>query len=229
MTLSSVPTILLLTLLSAPAAPNEAWLWERYREGDLDTIAALLPALPRASAVMEFFGGVFEPDGEAARLHYDRVLTEHPGSNAEPWALERLWGYHVARGDQAAVTRYAGLLTDRHPEFKGLTTGAWRALPAAPAGTASPLPRSGVDIAPDYKATVWSVQVGAFKNRKGAEATGKRVARFGDVSYVDKSTDGALVTLVRVGRFDKKRDAERLAGQIKAATGLSGVVVAAGG
>src|SRR4030043_318888 len=85
-------------------------LFELYQAGDLETVQKMRGKLPDSSAAAEFFKGVFETDGEAARFHYDRVLVIGPGSTAEGWALDKLWQYHLAKGDLKQAEKYWGFL-----------------------------------------------------------------------------------------------------------------------
>ena len=203
---------------------DEAWLFERYQSGDVDTIQSLLSQLPDTSVVGLFFKGVFETDGEAARYFYDRILALYPGSSVEPWALERLWQYHWSKGDVAQAERFYNFLQQRHPnhvsqvekpDFK-----AGRDMSSLLIDTVAPQTNERV-----IKSGPWRVQVGAFSKRDGARKIARKVVQFGPVDLVDKNVNGRDLTVVMVGRLPSRREAEKLAEEIKALTGLKGIAV----
>ncbi len=202
----------LLFALTVAATPDEGWMLRQYVAGDLDTLETLLPLLPESSATGMFLKSIFESNPDTARLGYERILMDHPGSAIEPFVLNRLVDYYHVEGDSASESRYARLLRERHPD-------------QSPQLSVNPPPDVGT---PPSESRGWSVQVGAFRTRKSAEATGQRVGRFGRISYVEKKNEGGKFVAVQVGLLQSKSEAQSLADQISTATGLTAVVVAIG-
>ena len=223
-----LPLILFQAGLFAASAgaqpPDEAWLFERYQAGDLDTILALLGELPDSSAAGKFFRGVFETDGFAARFYYDQVLALFPLSPAEGWALGKLWQYHYAKGENEQARRYYQFLQERHPGHPCLKPAPDFGVSSTPARSAAATPPPPKKDAAGPK--FWAVQVGAFAKKSGAETTAKRVKKYGEVSQMLRTSAGQKLTVVTVGKFKSEDEARRLAEQINQETGIAGRVVA---
>lgn len=226
---SSAILMLMLTLITTSHAaesppPDEEWLFERYQAGDIDTIHYLLDRLPDSSAAGKFFRGVFESDGDAARFYYDQVVALYPRSIAEGWALGKLWQYHYARGDNDQAQRYYQFLKERHPDHPYLT-------PVPDFKTKSGIVKPAVSASPtqdasEPKPALWAVQVGAFSKKSGADATVKKVKKYGAVTQVVRETAGQKLTVVMVGKLESMDEAQRLADQISKETGITGRIVA---
>lgn len=221
-----MPAGLLLALLIT-ALPDDSWLLARFEEGDLDTIQAVHPSLPAGSAAASFFEAVFTIDGQAAARQYETLLANHPESPFTVPALTRLRQYAEASRDSSAVLRWQGFLEMRTnstpipPPANSPPVVAVKPI-TLPTPVTAP---TAVEAEPPAKAFLWTVQVGAFKSKKAAESTGKRVARFGKVVYAKKDTNGSILIAVQIGSFELKPDAERLAQEVASSTGLQGVVV----
>ncbi len=212
-----------LCLSSVAYGVDEAWLFNRYQSGDIDTIRFLLDDIPDSTAAGQFFRGIFETDGERARFYYDRIVALWPGSGSEAWALERLWQYHYCKGDMAQAEKYYDFLRARHPDHPGIadrpdftSDAGLRRLMGEPA--ASPAGTSDVPVGR------WRVQLGAFSKRNGAKRIARKVVKYGAVDLVTREVDGRRLTVVMVGRFQRKEQAEQLAGKIRSETGIKGIV-----
>jgi len=203
---------------------DESWLFERYRLGDTDTIRAVLEAIPESSDVGQFFRGVFEIDGDAARFYYDRVVALWPGGPAEPWTLERLWQYHYARGELTQAERFYNFLEQRHPDHPNLNC-------RPDFSVRSNLIQFDTDRGPSpVKGTAssvagWTVQLGAFSRPEGAREVSRKMERFGRVELRARVIGRRELTVVTVGRFSGREDAARLAEEIRTSTGIRGWVV----
>ncbi len=170
---------------------NEAWLFERFQVGDVDTIQSLLNEIPDSSAGGLFFRGIFEPDGERARFYYDRIVALWQDSEAEAWALERLWQYHWSRGNAAQAQRYYNFLEQRHPDHPGLTetldftsrSGVFE-LMDKPADNQQQSVKRNMDAT--RESGRWRVQLGAFSRREGAKVIARKVIEFGPVDLIEK-------------------------------------------
>ena len=73
---------------------------------------------------------------------------------------------------------------------------------------------------------MYSVQIGAFKNRKDAEAVQQKFKGKGYSAYLlrTKTKDRKTVYKVRIGKFKKKKDAELLALKLKKIEGTAAFI-----
>ncbi|NQT34202.1 SPOR domain-containing protein [bacterium] len=203
---------------------DENWLFERYQSGDIDTIRSLLNSIPEESAAGQFFRGVFETDGEAARFYYDRILALYPNSSSEAWALERLWQYHWSLGDMAQAEKYYDFLLTRHLDHPRLAEKPdFNAASGLEELTEEPRTVKRAELFPETGK--WRVQLGAYGRRKGAEDVAGRVMSFGSADLIDKEVNGKNLTVVMIGRFHTREEAEQLSAKIQAMTGIKGIVV----
>ncbi len=212
---------------STPAEPaweDQRWILARLENGEVDTLRALLDSIPETEPAHQFLRGVFEPDGEMARFYYDQVVALYPNSLVEAMALERLWQYHWAKGDGEQAEKYWGFLHRRHPDYPGSKvrpefgrTGGLSELLDAEA--------SALQEGEPVVAGEWTVQLGAFSNEAGARKVAGDAARFGRVRFLKKKTRGRELTVVQLGRFSGKREAETVRKRIENATGIRCQVV----
>jgi len=225
--LFKIPTIIIVLLLcSVSYGVDEAWLFDCYRSGDIDTIRSMLDNIPDTTAAGQFFRGVFESDGETARFYYDRIVALWPGSPSEAWALERLWQYHYSKGDMTQAEKYFNFLKLRHPDHPGIEnkpdfkaeSGLSKLI-----GEHVILPTEELLTTPGR----WRVQLGAFSKRAGAKKIARKVVKYGAVDLVTKEVNGRNLTVVMMGRFHRKEEAEKLADKIRRETGIKGIVTTA--
>ncbi len=222
--------IWLLMLLSSavtfaePVWEDEKWLLARFREGNVDTVKALLDSIPAMTQAQQFLQGVFEPDGEAARFYYDRVLALFPNSAVEAMALERLWQYHWTKGDGKQAKQYWEFLKRRHPNYPGLEDPPDFNSENDLAGLVENKFVTGLSTKSGLMSG-WTIQLGAFSNQEGALETARNAVPYGDVRYVEKIVKNKKLTIVQVGIYASKEEAEAAMRRIKAATGIKGRVV----
>ena len=213
------------SLIAAPTA-DDVELIALYQAGDLDALREALKTLPEQSAAGQFLRGAFESDGEAARFYYDQTVALYQGSPFEPYALERLWQYHLVKGDAGMAERYWDFLTSRHPDYPGLNNPPdfkRFSTPDELVEAPEDLPPLNSDDAP-----YWTVQLGAFSQEEGAVKVGERAQRWGEVRYVKKIYKGKRLTVVQVGRFDRREDATALDEAIRKSSDLKGRIVEVG-
>ena len=222
-------TILICLLISTSVSgesvyADQDWLLERYRSGDIDTLRAILDSIPEMSDMGQFFRGIFETDGEAARFYFNRIVTLYPNSVVEAYALERLWQYHWAKGDSEMTRRYWDFLERRHPDYSGLKQQP-NFSHANGLGELTvveiPPPASFTEEEEPY----WTIQLGAYKNEMGAREVGQKAMGFGRVRYLKKEVKGSELTIVRVGRFQTRDEAKTVQKNIKAVTGIKGRIL----
>jgi D-alanyl-D-alanine carboxypeptidase len=94
----------------------------------------------------------------------------------------------------------------------------------APQPPARPPERRPMDIS-NGNAAAYTVQVGAFRQKKRAETLRQRLRKYGYSAYVTPTGRNATrLYRVRVGEFDTPLDAKRTVGRIKSQMGLEGLV-----
>ncbi|MBM3326273.1 MAG: SPOR domain-containing protein [Calditrichaeota bacterium] len=202
-------------LIQSPT--NDEWLVEQYQRGNLAALKHAQAQYPDTSAAGWFLRGLFESNGQQACLCYENSIALAAGGAVEASALERLYWNYITRGESATADKYLGYLQKRHPSYK-----MWSLPDVALKSVTLSAPEKSISV---ETAPFWSVQVGAFANRKSAETLGKSMARFAPVEYISKSTGGKTLIAVRVGRFDQRQRAEELLKQIDASTGITGCIV----
>ena len=209
------------------SAGNEDGLLALFIAGKTDSIRNITEQLPEETAAGQFFRGIFENDGEAARFYYDRIVALYPESEYEAYALDRLWQYHMAKGDLEMAERYWGFLKRRHPDHQGtvdspdpLSIQDLRELSAKSVHHIS-------NTSPDNSKSVdqWTLQLGAFQNPKGAQKVGQTAQKWGDVRFIKKVFKGKELTVVQVGLFNDREKAVNLDESIRASTDLRGRIV----
>jgi DedD protein len=100
-------------------------------------------------------------------------------------------------------------------------------LPPAPGrGATTALPVAKAPTPPAHAASSWTVQVGAFKNRRQAEDTRQRLASAGLEAYVASvaAQDGQPRFRVRVGTYRTREEAAVVAERIRAQRSLTAFV-----
>ncbi len=236
--LVAVISVVLCSTMSFGETPEEEWLLQRYQANDLDSLRQVHQDISEDTSFGQFLRGLFETDGDEARFYYDRVILFHSGSQVEPYAMERLWQYHYAKGDMEQAERYYGFLQQRHPDFVGLSTipdfshGAGlgellRTRLSIDNETAEIVSEPPIEeTAPEELTEGWTVQVGAFSFRSGAQNQSSQMEQFGTVAIRSKLSNGRMLSLVHVGMFKNKTEAEQLKERINRATGIQGRVVA---
>ena len=163
-------------------------------------------------AIAEYASG----DRPAALRHLDRLILEHPASNAAADGWYRLGRARIDDGDVAAgciaLDSARARLTPADVERS--TQVAYykqrcRALVAAPAAApvAAPPPADTVASTPR-----WSVQVAAYKTKAEAERLVKTLKARGYEARVDELT----LFHVRIGAYEKRADATALVVELKA-------------
>lgn len=218
---------------------------EQFQAGQFDTLRTLLPQVPDDTGMGQFLRGLFEESGDEARFYFDRVIVFHSGSPVEPYAMQRLWQYHHAKGDMKQAERYYGFLKKRHPDFAGLefrpdfsAHGEFdmpRRRDKKPEVTYTPQVKQAIEqkVAIVEEAVVdkpeavkksgsgnWTVQVGAFTYRSGASKRIAEAEQFGETTIRTKLVNGQILSLVHVGQFEHREDAEKLVKKIQTAAGL---------
>lgn len=227
-----IPALIWLVLLldnsltiAEPVWRNEKWLLARFRQGDIDTIRSLLDSIPEMTQAQQLLKGIFEPDGEAARFYYDRVVALYPNSGVEATALERLWQYHWAKGDGKHARQYWDFLRRRHPDYPGLNDCPDFNSESDLEGLIDENHRVGFNSQTEITSG-WTIQLGAFRNLEGARKTARKAVPYGDVRYLEKVSKGKTLTVVQVGLYSSHEEAEAVRKRIRAATGIKGRVVA---
>jgi len=195
--------------------------------GETDSLREILNTIPEETAAGQFFRGVYESDGEAARFYYDRTVALYPGSHYSAFALNRLWKYHMAKGDFEMAERYYGFLERRHPNHHILCSTpdplSIQDLTELSKQSASSIPHS--TLTSNFSTEMWTVQLGAYKNPKGAQKVGLTAQKWGDIRYIKKVFKGKELTVVQVGLFKDRDKAVNLDSSIRATTDLRGRIV----
>ena len=206
---------------------NDSTLVQYFQRGKLDTLREILEEIPELTAGGQFLRGIFEEDGEKARFYFDHTVALYSGSVYEVFALERLWQYHLAKGDMEMSRKYWDFLCKRHPEhpcvenpprfdresdLRELTVEVVRG-------------NRNVQNANQSEGYFWSVQLGAFSNFDGALRVKKIAEKWGEVKISKKAFHDRELTIVQVGNFKNRSDAVDLETMIRSGSELRGKVI----
>ncbi len=226
-------------------------LLEQHRVEEIkERLPELTRRFPNSPAVV-FLQGVVESDGARAAAHYKRVVEQFPSSTFADDALLRLIQYEMAlglyhsaaqrclqlstqhpnsplceaahyqriqclfaRGDQDSAAYAAEWFLHKYPKspFAQLLAAeiASRSSPPGPTRTPPPSARR-----------LYTLQVGAFKDRANAEKLVRALGRegyAGEIVTKDRGQD--LFHLVWVGQFESEEAAQRLGQELQRRYGL---------
>ncbi|MFN3821770.1 MAG: SPOR domain-containing protein, partial [bacterium] len=147
---------------------------------------------------------------------WERFLTSHPGSKLEPIALERLYFYYHLKGDSASANRFHKLLFQRHPSYQPSSL-------VSHFKSVSQHGREYVQSSSSHKRTLWTIQVGAFRDPTSAEKFARSLTNYG-VIFTSSETNTEQQSLFRVelGRYETKSEAEKVAQKLEAERGIKG-------
>ncbi len=209
---------------SSPPSDEEALL-ALFRAGNLDALRTEAVKTPENSGAGKFLRGLFERDGEKARYHYDQVVALYQDSAFRPWALQRLWQQHWAKGEKDMAQRFLDILSRRYPGHPALNI----APDYSHAGDLKEVAQQPIPISQsphkEEPRPYWTIQLGAFRNPAGAREVGEQAQSWGEVRYLTKRVENLDLTVVQVGRFVDRQEAEEFLSRLKKASGLAGRVV----
>ncbi len=212
---------LLLALTFALTLPDDSSMRRLYEFGDIKSLAGSISAQPDTVADKIFLRALLESDAKSALKEYESLISRFPQSMWVPYSLERLTAYYLALENRDNAEKCRSRLRRDFPGVRGLIN--LDLLLVAPK-TDEPIASASVASEKDLS-RIWSVQVGAFRNKKGAEDTGRKVSSLGKPIYSESRNSKGPITVVKIGKFDNKIDAENLAERVREKTGLKPVVV----
>ncbi|MEJ2678661.1 MAG: SPOR domain-containing protein [Gemmatimonadota bacterium] len=211
-------------------------------EADYLAIALGYPTQPEAAEALLRLGQLLLMKGDAQRAqgYLQRLAADYPGSEFHgPGLLWLARAYNATgRGAQACNAARTGLRdSDSDPDLSSMlqvevaaSCGVAQAsaandsagAPAAPAKARTEPARSNPGPAVTSQGR-FAVQVGAFRQRDGAEALAARLRKAGHTPRLVLVPNSGLIR-VRVGRFATSQDAEILVRRLKG-QGFPAVVV----
>ncbi len=212
--------MLALVIIASP--PDEATIWKIYYSGDVEQFARSCHSLPDSLASRTYYNALCNTDASSAVESYQSLINKFPVSPCTPFALERIIAYNYTIGNDLEAERSFAILRDKYPKFKGLID-----LAALSGKSLEMVDGDQPVLSTKSSQNIWSVQVGAFRNKKSAEEIGRKIKSFGKVSFVEKDGVKGSMTIVKIGKFNNKDEAVKLALRIRKNTGLKPVVVTA--
>jgi len=207
---------------------TESRVIELYEAGQFDSLRHYSSQLPETTGTGQFVRGLFEQNGETARFYYDRSAAFYSDSPAKPYALEKLWQYHYAKGDYPQAEKYFGFLKSQFSKFSGLTNPPdFKQIKSDPLLLSNKTPTKQVKTkdVPTTKKSGWGVQVGTFGSQTNALKAGSKVKQFGSVAINPITSKGKQLYTVVVGTFASRSEAETTLQKIQTATGMSPIVI----
>jgi len=218
-----VGIIFLVSGAGYPRDLSEMEILDLYQAGEYDSLRTLVATAPDTTGTGQFLRGLFTADGEAARFYYDHSVVFYPDSPAEPFALERLWQYHYAKGDLQQAAKYFGFLASRHPDFPG----AAEKPDFVTGNKIVDVNRQTNDIPPRKPQPAgngWGVRVGTFSSKANAQRAARAVEKQGIVTIAPVKSGSRTLYTVTLGGYLSLAEAKSVARQVKSTTGMDPLI-----
>ncbi|MBL7074972.1 SPOR domain-containing protein [candidate division KSB1 bacterium] len=186
-----------------------------YEKGELDQLEKRVPDLvvryPDNPDVI-YFKALFTRDGEEALRLFKRVHQLYPKSRFASEALYRVYQYYFARGYYKKATEIWATIEDNYPSLAN-RKGDEKVQGGGVEPRAQPsLPR-------------YTVQIGAFADRKNAERLQIKFKENYTTTIAEKTVDNRTFYLVWVGRFQDRESALQFGQKMKKTHGIPFQVV----
>ncbi len=223
-------TILLLVFLALPAVPlfsqeqDIVPYLKLIESGAKDSALQVLPGLkksyPNDPSVL-FLEGVLTENGQDAIPVYNRIITDFPKSKYADASVYRLYSYYYSLGLYNTASTFLDKLKKRYPGSPYIKI-AEREIPSENE-QASSTPDLTSDNTKDYKFTI---QAGAFSSDSNAVALKQSFEDAGFYSFIkNKSVGGTVFSVVYVGHFENKGEAENFLQIVNKQFDLKGHIV----
>lgn len=202
---------------------------ELWRRDQADSVQMALPALQKkfpGKPETRFFEAVFTGDGEDAMRKFTALIKDHPGFIFAAESRYRIVQYEVARGHYTVARAQADELK------RQFANTPWPAkaefyFSSMAGDTVAIIPKPAeVKKAPEPEGR-FALQVGAFAEIKNARELQERLLKKGydPVELTEKAVNGKTLTVVRLGAYATKDEAQEAAEAIKSKENLTCAVV----
>jgi len=200
-----------LLLFSSPLYPQEKDIvpyLKLIEGGARDSVLKILPELknayPNDPSVL-FLEGVLTENGQDAIPIYNRIINDYPKSKYADASIYRLYSYYYSLGLYNTAESFLNKLNKEYPNSPYIKI-AEREIPSENEVSASPQELPSDENSKDYQLTI---QAGAFSNDDNAMTLKKSFEDAGYYSFIrKKSVGGSDFSVVYVGRFKKRDEAE---------------------
>ena len=223
--------ILVLTLLAffqTPSYPQEKDIVQYLKlieAGAKDSILRILPELkkeyPNDPSVL-FLEGILTENAQGAVPVYNRIISDFPRSKYADASVYRLYSYYYSLGLYNTASSFLKKLKKEYPQSPYIKI-AEREIPAENEPASSPPDLSASGNAKDFRFTI---QAGAFSNDSNAVSLKNSFDGAGYYSFIGKkSVGGSDFSVVYIGRFKKREEAESFLLVINKQFNLNGRIV----
>ncbi|MFH2030126.1 MAG: SPOR domain-containing protein [Bacteroidota bacterium] len=175
-----------------------------------------------------FLKAVITEDADNAADLYSKVFNEFPNSAYADAALFRLFSMHYANGSYKTAETILNQLKEKYPSSPYIIT-ADRAIPDEEEIKTPPVQVEPVKIIEKLEAEekyYFTIQAGAFSNVGNARALKNKFEQKNLYSNISqKEVGGTIFSIVTVGRFQDRNEAEQLLQSVNREYKLQGRII----
>jgi len=176
--------------------------------GAKDSVLQILPELKKTSPndpSVLFLEAVLTGNGQNAIPVYNRIISDFPKSKYADASVYRLYSYYYSLGLYNTATVFLNKLKKDYPGSPYIKI-AEREIPAENETSTASADVTPTENSKDY---LFTIQAGAFSNDSNAMSLKQSFEDAGYYSFITtKSVGGSDFSVVYVGRFEKREEAE---------------------
>ncbi len=161
------------------------------------------------SANLIFLEGVLTENGQDAVGFYQTLLEKYPKSTYADAALYRIYSYYFALGLYNTADKNLEKLKKDYPESPYIKMASANVVKnETEENNTQTTPDTGIK-SDDEKNYLYSVQAGAFTNAANANTLKKEIESVGMTAFMkEKNVAGTVFSVVYVGKFETRKEAE---------------------
>ncbi len=176
--------------------------------GAKDSVLQILPELKKTSPndpSVLFLEAVLTGNGQEAVPVYNRIIIDFPKSKYADASVYRLYSYYYSLGLYNTAAVFLNKLKKDYPNSPYIKI-AEREIPSEDEPSTSSTGTASTENSKDY---LFTIQAGAFSNDSNAMSLKQSFEDAGYYSFIrTKSVGGSDFSVLYVGRFKKREEAE---------------------
>jgi tetratricopeptide (TPR) repeat protein len=163
---------------------------------------------PKSSNLI-FLEGVLTENAQDAIVLYQTLAEKFPKSAYADAAIYRIYSYYFALGLYNTADKNLNRLKKDYPESPYIKMAAANVVKNDVEETSQQNNQTSVENNDTEKQFAYSIQAGAFTNKVNANALKNNIESAGMVSFIkDKNVAGTVFSVVYIGKFGTKKEAE---------------------
>lgn len=140
-------------------------------------------------SLLKFADSYFMEDNfQKAKTFYEQIIQKYPSCNYKSMLYLRLAQIANKEGNWEEKKKYTNLIKEKHPQCSEVRF------------------IDSLDVSCDF----FTVQIGAFSNKKNANALKNELSQRYDVYVIEDKREELTLYKVRVGKLKERKEAERL-------------------